>query len=109
MMKTEYMVIRVRPCPECDGTGYLINPLWQQFHAYYDALSEGKALSKGQTTEKTYTQYFEEFFQNKLGIYPDDIPDEEETCWNCNESGTIRDTVDLLDALSCVGILPKEH
>lgn len=68
-MKKEFLKARVHlemPCPECKGTGKVMNAIWSEYWA------------------TIVTEDFTDWFWQKKHIPENEIPDEIETCAECN-------------------------
>jgi len=82
--ETQYLVKRIRACPECGGSGMVKNPLWALVREEHPASGIGS-----QEERRFWLEY---------GPY-EDRPDEEEPCFECNGTGRVTDWVDLREAL----------
>lgn len=86
-MTTQYYVLSVEECSECDGTGVVYHPLW----AHLRLLPDFDAWTQSDV---------EAWFRERGYAYP---PDEEITCSECDGKGGIERDVPLLVALKALG------
>ncbi len=78
----KYYVVKREMCKKCNGSGYLMHPIWEKIH-------EENPTS---LTENEIKEYFK-----KYGIL--EVPPEWLECDICKGSGFITEYVPLIDAI----------
>ena len=86
----KYTVRRVRTCPECKGSGWLVKGIWEAFYAEHPNSSK--------MTPAQINAWFREHGYESP-------PDEEVMCYVCGGTGEIAEEVPLQDALHELGVL----
>ncbi len=89
-----FLVLVERTCPQCQGAGVVVNPLWERF------LEE-----EARVDPSRYHLWALEFWSSAEYRYPDELPPEEEECSRCRGAGVLREEVPLEEALRALGLL----
>ena len=86
--KKRFFVIEEAECTECQGSGWVMHPVWERYRHEHPGCS---------TPDETWFNEDEAWFHER-GFYcfP---PDVEIMCCECEGGGTVRREVDLVDAL----------
>lgn len=82
-LKKEFLKARVQlemPCPECGGTGMVMNALWSQYW-----------------TETSGNENYVDWFMRKKMVRHNEIPDEYEACPECGGTKVVEGVVKLED------------
>lgn len=93
-MTTQFFLTKEYPCPECNGQGWIVDLLWQEFLSDFP----------GDYTDEQFTEWWA-----GNGYYdPKDVPDGLERCFECEGSGRARKEADLVEALKFYGVMTNE-
>jgi len=96
-----YLVIREEKCPECRGSGVVIDPEWEELYQAERPLreKEGRLF----TIEEIMAWWRERGYYHE-----EDLPPEEIACYECKGEGKLRKEVPLEEALRDLGLLKGE-
>lgn len=97
MGKTVYLVVEVKDCPKCGGSGWVSHPAWREYHAEWE-----KAKAQGLDLD------YRDWFKGQGYHFEEDIPPEEVACVTCNGVGRVRMEISLEEALQALGLLKRE-
>ena len=91
---TEYFVIAVDVCQECNGDGVIQHPAWVRYWERFPPGPQGNGMTVEQDVE-----WFREQGSLCLGGY---LPNEELPCVECDGAGKVRREVLLREALEAL-------
>lgn len=108
--KKTFYVTCVTECLDCNGQGYLHNPIWTDYYTWEKTLIERSGITKDPLLYETFRDEIHQWWTDH-GYPMDDwseLPPEEFQCDSCGGEGKTVDNVSLADALYELGFeLPE--
>lgn len=108
-MGKHYYLTCIETCMTCNGTGEVINPVYQEFGEFEQELKRKTGLDYPELYqhEDTLIAWWNERGYDVCGLH--EIPDDHHCCYDCDGQGKHVSRVELADALAELASREVQH